>query len=215
MGEGPATLARKQSPKSTSVNPPAEPKDALRRVAIVPSNKVTLLAQGLAATMKKQTDLKYNLVWAFGGYLALVPQRLGVNEALDTAVDALVTAHASFASRKEVSVSALTKYSMALGALRKCLNNPRTAGSSETLCAVMVLLSVQVSRLDLSGKASLTVLAYSRSFGVKMDRPCGGSSQDSQGSKELRPSRHFRAHTTTKFARSSGKDRSSDTPYQY
>ncbi|KAL4865776.1 hypothetical protein BDV12DRAFT_174086 [Aspergillus spectabilis] len=143
VDEGPTAIARKRPPKSTSVTPPAEPKDALHRVTSVPSNNVTLLAQGLAATMKKQTDLKYNLVWAYGGYLALVPQRLGVNEALDTAVDALVTAHATFASRKEVSVSALAKYSRALGALRTCLDNPRTAGSSETLCAVMVLLSVQ------------------------------------------------------------------------
>ncbi|KAL5333131.1 hypothetical protein BJX70DRAFT_78845 [Aspergillus crustosus] len=153
MEEGPTTIAKKRSPKqpstTPSTTPPAEqtqhtePNNALRRVSIFPSNSVTLLAQSLTSAMGKKTDVTYNLGWAYGGYLALIPQRLGVNRALDTAVDALVTAHRSFASQKVVTVSALSKYSQALGALRMCLDNPRTASSSETLCAVMVLLSVQ------------------------------------------------------------------------
>lgn len=84
-------------------------------------------------------------MWAYGGYLTLIPRRLGLNEALDTAVDAMVTTHASFSSCKEVTIKSLTKYSRALGALRRCLDDPVTASSSETLCAVSVLLLVQVS----------------------------------------------------------------------
>jgi hypothetical protein len=119
--------------------------EVVRRIAANPINSATLLGQRLVAAIKPQTDLRYNLAWAFGGYLVRVPQRLGVNEALDAAVDALVTAHQTFASCKVITVSSLTKYSRALKALRRCLDNPLTAGTSETLCAVSVLLLVQVT----------------------------------------------------------------------
>ncbi|KAL4781106.1 hypothetical protein BJX76DRAFT_336100 [Aspergillus varians] len=139
MDDGPT---KKRSP-TRHVTTVAGRKDAIRCIAVNPTNSVTLLGQGLVAAIKPQTSLRYNLMWAYGGYLVLIPQRLGLNEALDTAVDALVTTHATFASCKEVTVSSLTKYSQALGALRRCLDNPVTASASETLCAVSVLLLVQ------------------------------------------------------------------------
>lgn len=144
MEEGP-TIVKKRSPKRhLTTTPSPDGKDIVRRIAVNPTNNSTLLGQGMVAAMKPQTSLRYNLMWAYGGYLTLVPRRLGLNEALDTAVDALVTTHASFSSCKEITVKSLTKYSKALGALRRCLDDPVTAGSSETLCAVSVLLLVQV-----------------------------------------------------------------------
>ncbi|OJJ58306.1 hypothetical protein ASPSYDRAFT_1047757 [Aspergillus sydowii CBS 593.65] len=143
MEEGP-TIVKKRSPKRhLTTTPSPDGKDIVRRIAVNPTNNATLLGQGMVAAMKPQTSLRYNLMWAYGGYLTLVPRRLGLNEALDTAVDALVTTHASFSSCKEITVKSLTKYSKALGALRRCLDDPVTAGSSETLCAVSVLLLVQ------------------------------------------------------------------------
>lgn len=145
MEEGP-TIVKKRSPKRhPTTTPSPDGTDIVRRVAINPTNSTMLLGQGLVAAMKPGTSLRYNLMWAYGGYLTLIPRRLGLNEALDTAVDAMVTTHASFSSCKEVTIKSLTKYSRALGALRRCLDDPVTASSSETLCAVSVLLLVQVS----------------------------------------------------------------------
>ncbi|KAL4900225.1 hypothetical protein BDW74DRAFT_103165 [Aspergillus multicolor] len=140
MEEGPA-IARKRATKSQTN--PVERKDVIRRVSVNPTNNAALLGQRLIAAVKPQTSLKYNLAWSFGGYLALVPRRLGINEALDAAIDALVTAHQTFSSRKEITVTSLTKYSRALGALTRCIDNPRTASTTETLCAVNVMLLVQ------------------------------------------------------------------------
>ncbi|KAL3449866.1 hypothetical protein BJX65DRAFT_32321 [Aspergillus insuetus] len=140
MEDGPTALARKRSPNRNS-KPAAENKPPFL-VKTAPSNHTTLLGQALGDAIFTK-DLRYNLLWAYGGYLLAVPSRLGVNEALDMAVDALVTAHRTFSSRKEITVTSLTKYSRALTALRSCLDNPKTASSSETLCAVSLLLVIQ------------------------------------------------------------------------
>ncbi|KAL4769975.1 hypothetical protein BDW60DRAFT_209606 [Aspergillus nidulans var. acristatus] len=140
MEEDPA-VARKRV--LTRQDEPGIRNEVVRRIAVNPIDSAALLGQRLVAAIKPQTDLRYNLAWAFGGYLVRIPQRLGVNEALDAAVDALVTAHQTFAACKEITVSSLTKYSRALSALRRCLDDPLTAGTSETLCAVSVLLLVQ------------------------------------------------------------------------
>jgi len=77
----------------------------------------------------------------------MVPCRLCMNEAVDTAVDALVTTHMGFSCSREISMESLAKYSRALGALRKCLDDPDLAVASETLCAVSLLLIIQVRSL--------------------------------------------------------------------
>ncbi|KAL4983503.1 hypothetical protein BDW68DRAFT_168820 [Aspergillus falconensis] len=140
MEEGPA-IARKCALKRQ--DSPEDRTEVVRHITANPANSVALLGQRLVATFKQETSLRYNLAWAYGGYLALIPRRLGINEALDAAVDALVTAHQTFAARKEITVSSLTKYSRALSALRRRLDSPLTASTSETLCAVSVLLLVQ------------------------------------------------------------------------
>lgn len=104
-----------------------------------------------------ESDLRYNLTWAFGGYLLEVPRRLGVNVALDAAADALVTCHLRFNSGvKAPSRKELTKYTYALGQLRVSLDDPLIAASSNTLCAVMLLTLCQVSHRKCAHGISLT-----------------------------------------------------------
>lgn len=89
--------------------------------------------------------MKYNLMWAYGGFLEDIPKRLGFNEALDTAVDALIEGHSSLYARHEPSIKAFTKYCHALQKLRVNLDNPVRACASETLGAVRLLMICQVS----------------------------------------------------------------------
>jgi len=99
------------------------------------------------------SDLRYNLTWAFGGYLLEVPKRLGVNPALDAAASALVASHRRFNSGfKVASVDELTKYQFALSQLRSSLNDPDIASDANTLCAVMLLMICQVSRTRKDGQ---------------------------------------------------------------
>lgn len=76
-------------------------------------------------------------------FLEEVPPRLGTNEALDRAVDAVTSAHTDFCTRKHGSVQALTKYSAALRTLRVYLDDPVHAQETNTLAAVMILLICQ------------------------------------------------------------------------
>lgn len=108
------------------------------------NTKVTLLANSLLDTIKPSTNLKFNLAWSYGIFLEEIPRRLGKNEALDTSVAALVSAHSDLCSRRrEVSIDTLNKYSCALKTLREYLDAPITACATETLCAVMLLLICQ------------------------------------------------------------------------
>ncbi|CRG87879.1 hypothetical protein PISL3812_04900 [Talaromyces islandicus] len=116
---------------------------AARTVFLPPSNELTFLTSVFVQTLKPSTDLRYNLVWNYGGFLAEVPQRLGTNEALDASVYAVCAAHSSFCLYKDISVEALTKYSHALRMLRVCLDDPVKASTPETLCAVLMLLICQ------------------------------------------------------------------------
>ncbi|KAL4806081.1 hypothetical protein BDV18DRAFT_138644 [Aspergillus unguis] len=143
MEEGPAVVKKRSPVSDRPGNLIAERKGAVHHISVNPTNNITIIGQRLVAAVKPATSLRYNLMWAYGGYLVLIPRRLGINEALDAAVDALVTAYQSFASCKQVFIGSLTKYSRALNALSRCLDNPVTATTSETLCAVSVMLLVQ------------------------------------------------------------------------
>lgn len=99
-----------------------------------------LFTQGI----KRTADLRFNLWWSFGPFLEDVPRRLGSNEALDRAVDAVTTAHAGFCVGRVGTVDALTKYSQALRTLRVYLEDDFHAHSANTLCAVMLLLMCQI-----------------------------------------------------------------------
>ena len=109
------------------------------------ANTLTRLIAAFAFNIDDNTDIRIQLPWNFGPFLEDVPRRLGVNEALDAASTALVAAYTNFASGKVVaSPDVITKHTNALSALRRCLNDPSKAYSSETLCSTMILIIVQV-----------------------------------------------------------------------
>ncbi|KAL5348176.1 hypothetical protein ACLOAV_006656 [Pseudogymnoascus australis] len=89
------------------------------------------------------TPVRFNLVYWYGEFLQDIPARLGRNEALDSSVRALTAAHSSYCLYGRASPEALVKYSTALRVLRFYLDDPFKARSSETLCAVMLLLICQ------------------------------------------------------------------------
>lgn len=131
-----------------------------------PSNLLSSLSHAFVKAIKPSTGLRYNLVWTYGGFLQDVPRRLGMNEALDAAADALVASHSSFCVHRMISVEALTKYSLALNKIRICLDDPIKARTSETLCAIYLVLLCQVNMLLYRIKPLLTLLGvswYSRS----------------------------------------------------
>ncbi|KAJ5899551.1 transcriptional regulator family: Fungal Specific TF [Penicillium taxi] len=138
-----------------------------------PGNELSLLRSAFTKTINRSTDLRYNLWWAFGGFLEDIPRRLGTNEALDHAIDTLTTAHGSFCIGRKASVETLTKYSHALRTLRIYLDDRVHAHSSSTLCAVMVLLVCQTfmgqSTQSWSGhsEGAAQILKARKSFGPR------------------------------------------------
>ncbi|CAG8056104.1 unnamed protein product [Penicillium nalgiovense] len=104
-----------------------------------------------------------------------VPRRLGSNEALDRAADALITAHASFCTRQPVRAEALAKYSHALKTLRVYLDDPLQASASSTLCAVMILLICQTfignpgAMVSGHAQGAASILHARKNFGPRDD----------------------------------------------
>lgn len=116
---------------------------------VLPSNEQTRLVGAFLEKLNPVLGVQYNLAWSFGDYLTEVPVRLGTNEALDAAADTLVTGYTRLTAGGIGQTDAvLTKYNKALRALRLCLNKPESAKSTETLCAVMLLLICQVRSLE-------------------------------------------------------------------
>ncbi|KAL8793818.1 MAG: hypothetical protein Q9195_003543 [Heterodermia aff. obscurata] len=110
-----------------------------------PSNQLTSLTQSFISVLAPSIDISVQLVGNFGGFLFFVPSHLGTNPSLDAAADVVVTAHARYcAGHLYPDTQLVVKHSRALKALNMCLNDPVQASSSETLCAVMLLLICQV-----------------------------------------------------------------------
>ena len=111
------------------------------------SNAQTRLISAFTAKLHPSIGVKYNLAWTYGDYLLLVPARLGTNNALDKAANAVLAALDRFSpsmSSCDVTTCLLQKYNVALAALRECLDDPEEAKTSQTLCAIMLLLICQV-----------------------------------------------------------------------
>ncbi|KAL7946766.1 hypothetical protein V8C42DRAFT_318742 [Trichoderma barbatum] len=89
-------------------------------------------------------DPSYDLS-CYGGWFKDLPRRLGTNEALDAAVEAMVGFYPHLRRHEQSSLSrgSLFKYVNALQALRTCLNDPQKANKPETLCAVYVIMICQ------------------------------------------------------------------------
>ncbi|KAL8813217.1 MAG: hypothetical protein Q9223_007095 [Gallowayella weberi] len=136
------------------VQPPASASRSLARVSPpetvvepsrTPNNRLSSLTAAFIHSISQQVDIKFQLPWNFGGFLHCVPPRLGRSEALDAAIDSLVTAHKHYCvggfAPNELT---LTKYSRALAVLRHDLDDVAKARSSESLCAVLVISIAQV-----------------------------------------------------------------------
>jgi hypothetical protein len=109
------------------------------------SNSLTRLTSAFVADIDPEIDVRIQLLWNFGPFLEYIPCRLGVNESLDAAVEALLTAYMSFrAPQSHLTELCLRKYCRALKALQYCLADPEKAQSSETLCSTMLLLIYEV-----------------------------------------------------------------------
>ena len=112
-----------------------------------PANDLTRLTTSFIRSIDPTTDVKYQLLYTFGGYLAEIPCRLGTNEALDASARALVVAYEWYCTGSALPSFTVSKsFSKALRALRLCLEEPAKAQSSETLCAIMIIMIVQVGR---------------------------------------------------------------------
>lgn len=126
---------------------PSSDRALSRQISRSPSNTQTVLASTLIdkAHLTINSDLRYNLTWAYGSFIQEVPRRLGSNAALDAAATSLALSHVRYSlGRRDVTPTEITAYVDALSVLRKCLDNPVIARDTNTLCAIMLLLMVQV-----------------------------------------------------------------------
>jgi len=133
--------------RPTTINNDAKEFNKLLVVAAPSSgltNSLTKLTSAFVSNLNSPLDINVQLQWNFGDWLADVPCRLGTNEALDSASEALVAAYTRYLAGDTVACpDVLIKHSKALGALRQCLNDPVKAYSSETLSSILMLIVVQ------------------------------------------------------------------------
>ncbi|CAO1603077.1 hypothetical protein XANCAGTX0491_006670 [Xanthoria calcicola] len=109
------------------------------------SNGVSRLMSAFVNRISQDVDIRFQLPWNFGDYLIHLPRHLGISEALDAAVDALVTAHTSFcAGNLKPSREVLTKHAHCLCILRRDVSDVHKARTSETLAAIMVTSITQL-----------------------------------------------------------------------
>jgi hypothetical protein len=153
------------------------------------ANGLTRLTSAFVSNLDPSTDISIQLTWNFGDFLCDVPPRLGTNEALDAASEALVSSYAYFlAGGVGVTPEVLLKHSKALSALRHCLDDPVKAYSSETLCSIMILMIVQVCIPNPPLLAVRCVLIYLKFFSfVDSNLPISHS----VGAAEILKSRGF------------------------
>ena len=147
--EGKKFLSRDKRVPRGEIEPATDQIALTPHLPRTPVNAVSRLSSAFIGSVSPTIDIKYQLLWNFGPYLVEVPRRLGFNPALDAASDALVAAHTNFCShgRFAPQYGLMLKYSRALSALRGALNDPDTAQTPETLCAIMILMIVQVGTL--------------------------------------------------------------------
>ena len=105
----------------------------------------TRLQSALVTNISTAISIKFSLLFNFGAFLLEIPRRLGCNEALDAASKCLIAAYEPYcAGQREATYTSLLEYNRALVTLRRCLADPSTARTSETICSVMLLMMAQV-----------------------------------------------------------------------
>ena len=121
----------------------------------VPINDTARLQQAIVVRLQASSDIRYYIGFRYGLFLVDIPKRLGINDALDAAVTALLARHAETSMRQDQTdprAPAAVAYNRALTALRLTLADPDKIATSETLCAVLLLTYCQVIILEnLSG----------------------------------------------------------------
>lgn len=114
-------------------------------VARMPSNAYTVLAAMFTGTVNPGTDIRFQLPWNFGDFLLDIPRRLGHSEALDATCRTLAISYHQYCGNKTPDVvPILQSHAKAIHALRKSLDDPVKAQSSETLAALLLLQIGQV-----------------------------------------------------------------------
>jgi hypothetical protein len=141
----------------------------------IPTNALTTLTRAFTHCMNAQgPDTSFHLIWNYGGFLADVPRHLGRNESLDRVSDALVMGYSHFrrARRMTADPVCLDKYAGALRGLRRSLVTTETACEAETLCAIMMLMVVEVSSNSSRDKERDSLVAGSAALLTALpDRP--------------------------------------------
>ena len=120
------------------------PRPVAVSVPTSPTSRLTTLTSAFIDAIKWSTDLRFNLSFTFGGFLHEIPARMGLNEALDSAVEAVTDAHSTACCLRNPTPENYVKYSKALKKLKICLDDPVKATSADTLAAIMLLLIAQV-----------------------------------------------------------------------
>jgi hypothetical protein len=151
-GRGRKTKGAKFSPSSTSPQStsPIGNECNSKQDTVVLTNPTSILTALVAAFAHSigshDKDTRHNLAWNFGGFLYDVPQCLGSNESLDAAAEALIAGYGHFRRSRHMNASelCLQKYSRALRSLRKCLSTAEKACEPATLCAIMIIMVVEV-----------------------------------------------------------------------
>lgn len=106
-----------------------------------PSNESIMATQAFVSALQVN-DLRYDL-GTYGAFLRDIPQRLGNNPALDAAVNALTSAF-PFLHTRDYPPHVLTHHNRSIQALRVCLDDPVQAQTSNTLCAIYLIVICQV-----------------------------------------------------------------------
>jgi hypothetical protein len=162
---GRGTISTSTTIVRTASSTPDYEAPLVRRISRSPSNSQTILTMTLIDKVHLTTDsdLRYNLTWAFGNFIQDVPRRLGKNAALDAAATSLALSHVRYSTgRRDAAPEEIKAYINALKVLRNCLDDSEVARDANTLCAVMLLLFAQVSsshfgqtlRVDLTSAAN-------------------------------------------------------------
>lgn len=97
----------------------------------------------------RDVDTGHHLAFNFGAFLHDIPRHLGSNESLDTAADALVSGYDHFLRHERStppSMVCLRKYSRAVKSLRKGLSTVEDACEPATLCAIQLVMMVEVRK---------------------------------------------------------------------
>jgi hypothetical protein len=130
-------------------------------LAVMPRSRTMAIATVFVSRLAVD-DLRYD-IHSYGTFLRYIPQRIGKNAALDAAVDAFATGFSTLHSDSH-GLEAFQKYGIALKALGECLNDPVRGQTPETMCAIYLIMVVQVSKSPWAHTLPTYNIHISRSF---------------------------------------------------